>query len=575
MTKTLPRPRCRLQLETLEDRLVPSADMVLQWNDILRDAVRTAGTPATCGSRIMAITQAAVYDSVNALDRTHEVYLVDALAHPQASREAAVAAAAHRALVTFYPAQAAALDAKLTASLATIPDGKAEDDGVALGRSVADQILALRQNDGSGVVLPPYLGGTEPGEWRPTPPANSPGLAPHWPDVTPFAMTSGDQFRPAAPPALDSAEYTAAFNEVKELGSATSATRTADQTAMAQFWNNGAAPGSPGHLNLLAQIVAEQQGNTLEENARLFAALNIAMADAVISCWDAKYEYNFWRPVTGIREAADDGNPDTAADAAWTPLISTPAHPSYISGHSTVSGAAAAVLADFFGTDNISFTLPSQNPALARPLLHQLLPGGGGVGRQPALRRHPLELRQQRRPDRRQRGGRVRHGQLPAARRARGGGRRRQRRADRRRHRRRRLAQRRSRRHRAGGLGQRRATRTVRRGRHRHRRGRPRRQRPDPDFARRSTPTPRSTAGPGTTSSREAAATTASSARTAADMLLGHSGNDRLDGGAGDDFLFGGLGDDVLLGGLGDDWLFGGPGLDVLDGGPGHNRLFP
>src|SRR4030095_10940396 len=134
------------------------------------------------------------------------------------------------------------------------------------------------------------------------------------------------------------------------------ATRTADQTAMAHFWNNSAAPGSPGHLNLLAQIAAEQQGNTLEENARLFAALNIAIADAVIACWDAKYEYSFWRPVTGIRLAADDGNPDTVADTTWSPLISPPAHPSYISGHSSVSGAAAAVLADFFGTDNISFT---------------------------------------------------------------------------------------------------------------------------------------------------------------------------------------------------------------------------
>ncbi len=220
MRKVLPRRRHHLRLEALEDRLVPSADMVLQWNDILRDAVRTANTPATFGSRIMAITHAAVYDSVNAMDRTHAVYLVDALAHPGASREAAVAAAAHRALVTFYPAQAAVLNAKLMDSLATIPDGKAEDDGVALGRSVADQILALRQNDGSGVVLPPYLGSTEPGQWRPTPPANSPGREPHWPDVTPFAITSGDQFRPAAPPELTSAEYTAAFNEVKELGSA-------------------------------------------------------------------------------------------------------------------------------------------------------------------------------------------------------------------------------------------------------------------------------------------------------------------------------------------------------------------
>src|SRR5688572_16373457 len=291
MTRTLLRPGCRPQLETLEDRLVPSGDMVIQWNDIAREAVRIGATPATAVSRIMAITQAAVYDSVNALARTHEVYLVDALAHPEASREAAVAAAAHRVLATFYPARAAALDAKLTASLATIPDGKAEDDGVALGRSVAEQVLALRQGDGSGVVLPPYLGGTEPGEWRPTPrpDPNNPGqelpglpaLAPHWAAVTPFALTSNDQFRPAQQPDLDSAAYTAAFNEVKELGSATSATRTADQTAMARFWANGAGTATPpGHLNLLAQVAAEQHGNTLEQNARLFAVLNVAMADA-------------------------------------------------------------------------------------------------------------------------------------------------------------------------------------------------------------------------------------------------------------------------------------------------------
>src|SRR5262245_44886934 len=180
MTTTLPRPRCCPRLEALEDRLTPSADMVLQWNDVALDAIRTAGTPAPVASRLLAITHAAVYDAVNALDRTHEVYRVDALAHPRASREAAVAAAAHRALVTFYPGQAAALDAQFVASLATVPDGKAEDDGVALGRSVADQILALRQNDGSGLMPPPYVGGTEPGQWRPTPPANAPGLTPHW-----------------------------------------------------------------------------------------------------------------------------------------------------------------------------------------------------------------------------------------------------------------------------------------------------------------------------------------------------------------------------------------------------------
>ncbi|HVK12061.1 MAG TPA: vanadium-dependent haloperoxidase, partial [Gemmataceae bacterium] len=365
-----------MRLDTLEDRLAPAVDMVIQWNDVARDAVRIAGTSAVAASRIMAVTQAAVYDSVNALDRSHEVLMVDALAHPEASREAAVAAAAHRALVAFYPAQSGELDARLLASLVTIPDGKAEDDGVALGRSVADQILALRQNDGSGVVLPQYLGSTEPGQWRPTPrpdPANPgqelPGLAallPQWGDITPFALSSNDQFRPAEPPGLDEAAYTAAFNEVKALGSANSATRTADQTAIARYWANG--PGTatmPGHMNLLAQILAEQRGNTLEENARLLAALNVALADAVISCWDTKYEFSFWRPITGIREAEGDGNPNTAADAAWTPLLGTPNFPAYTSGHSTASGAAAAVLSSFFGTDDVAFTLPAQSPAFA------------------------------------------------------------------------------------------------------------------------------------------------------------------------------------------------------------------
>jgi hypothetical protein len=178
-------------------------------------------------------------------------------------------------------------------------------------------------------------------------------------------MTSNDQFRPDAPPALDSAAYTAAFNEVKEFGSATSATRTQDQTDIAFFWANGAGTATPiGHLNLMAQVIAQQESNTLEQNARLFAALNVALADAVISCWDAKYEFNFWRPVTGIREADLDGNPDTIADPTWNSLIGSPPFPAYTSGHSAVSGAAAVVLADHFGTDDISFALDSQHPTL-------------------------------------------------------------------------------------------------------------------------------------------------------------------------------------------------------------------
>src|SRR5262245_30329506 len=363
MLKARSRPRCRPQLEFLEDRLTPSGDMVLQWNDIARGAIRSAGTPAPAASRILAIMHAAVYDAVNTLDRTHEVYLVDTLAHPKASPEAAVAAAAHRALVAFYPGQAGALDTQLGISLATITDGKAEDDGVALGRSVASQILALRQNDGSGATPPPYTGSTEPGQWRPTPPANASGLLPHWGGVLPFAMTSSNQFRPDAPPDLEDAAYTAAFNEVKELGAANSASRSADQTELPPFW----ADASTGHWNQIATTVSEAQHLTLSENARLFAMMNVAGADAYIATWDVKYTYNFWRPVTAIRAADADGNPDTAADPTWTPLLVTPAHPSYSSGHSAYGAAAAAALAGFFETDNISFTSTTPGlPAVTR-----------------------------------------------------------------------------------------------------------------------------------------------------------------------------------------------------------------
>jgi hypothetical protein len=573
MTKTLPRPRHRLHLEALEDRVVPSGDMVIQWNDILRDSIRTAGTSATAASRIAAITHAAVYDSVNALARTHEVYLVDALAHPKASREAAVAAAAHRALVGLYPAQAATLDAKLVASLDTIPDGKAEDDGVALGRSVADQILALRQNDGSGVVLPPYLGAPGPGQWRPTS-LSAPGQLPQWADVTPFAMTSPDQFRPSDPPALTSATYTAAFNEVKELGSVTSATRTADQTAIARFWASGAGtPSAIGHLNLMAQIAAQQQGNTLEENARLFAAINIALADATISGWDVKYEVNYWRPQAGIREAADDGNDATVADPAWTPLLSTPPHPSYISTLSANSSAAATVLAEFFGTDNIAFTLPAQSPTLparsftsfsqaaAEAASSRVFAGihwnfDNNVGLAVGNTIGNYVMANFLRPVEQEAVAGVVNGELIVVGTDHGdlfsvirdgsklvvwGN--------------------------GGQLGQfdisvlgividgRGANDLILISDQVH---------TDAEIY----------GGAGNDLISGGSGDDRIFGEDGHDVLLGNLGNDRLDGGAGDDVLFGGLGNDVLIGGLGDDWLFGGPGLDGLDGGPGHNRLF-
>jgi hypothetical protein len=353
-----------LSLERLEPRSLLASDIVIHWNDVALAAFRTDRTPPPIASRALAIMHAAIYDSVNAIDRTHEVYAVDVLASPLASREAAVAAAAERTLSTLFPAQAGTFAAQLEASLGTVADGLAEDRGVALGVHVADEMLALRADDGSGAVVP-YTPGTEPGDWQPAPPAFAPALLPQWADVKPFAMNSGSQFSPDDVPPLTSRSYTAAFNEVQELGSATSSSRTADQTNIALFWANGAGTATPpGHLNMMAQIVAEKERNTLSENARLFAALNVAMADAAIMAWDSKFQTDFWRPVTAIRAAGTDGNPNTEAEAEWTPLIVTPPFPSYVSGHASFSGAAAAVLETFFGRDRVRFTLPSENPAV-------------------------------------------------------------------------------------------------------------------------------------------------------------------------------------------------------------------
>jgi membrane-associated phospholipid phosphatase len=234
-----------------------------------------------------------------------------------------------------------------------------------VGQEVARQILEWRSTDGSDRVVT-YTPGTDPGDWQPTPPANLPALAPQWPDVTPFAMTSGSQFRPAAPPALDSAEYAAAFNEVQSLGRADSTTRTEEQTQIARFWNDGLGTAfAPGYWNRIAQDVATEQGLGLVSEAHLFALLNIATADALISCWDAKYAYSFWRPVTAIRAADTDGNPDTEPDTSWSPLLVTPNFPSYTSAHSTVSGAAAEVLTAEFG-DHYQFTVSAVSVSYTR-----------------------------------------------------------------------------------------------------------------------------------------------------------------------------------------------------------------
>ena len=340
------KKQSRLRVEPLEDRSLPSAAVILEWNQRALNAVGQARVSPVVASRAMAITEAAVYDAVVAIDRSFEPYHAHVATSRGASPEAAAAQAAHDALTALFPAQAGTFDAALAADLKGIPLGRARQ-GVAVGREAARQILDWRSTDGSGATVA-YTPGTDPGDWQPTPPANLPALAPQWPSVTPFAMSAGSQFRPGLPPALDSAEYATAFNEVKDLGSADSSTRSEEQTNIAKFWNDGLGTAFAfGYWNKIAQSAAAEQGLSLVEDARLFALLNIAGADALISCWDAKYTYNLWRPVTAIRAGAAEGS----ADATWTPLLTTPNFPSYTSAHSTVSAAAAGVLTALFGTD--------------------------------------------------------------------------------------------------------------------------------------------------------------------------------------------------------------------------------
>jgi PAP2 superfamily len=328
-----------------------NADVVTDWNNAALDAIRAGNTAPPIASRSLAILHASIYDAVNGIARTHEPYLVQSAVSSSASREAAASAAAHDTLVNLFPARTSTFDALHAAILAAIPNGPQKTAGIVWGEFVANQILAARANDGSDAIVPPP-GGSGPGVWVPTPPAFLPYLLPQWGFVMPFAMSSSSQFRPPGPPSLDSQQYAADYNEVKELGASVGSTRTEEQTEIALFWADGAGTETPpGHWNSIAQTIADARGNTLEENARLFALLNIAMADAAICAWDAKYTFDFWRPVTAIAFAEPELN--------WMSFIITPPFPDYVSGHSTFSAAAATVLPLFYDTEDLPFTTGS------------------------------------------------------------------------------------------------------------------------------------------------------------------------------------------------------------------------
>ena len=371
-----------------------AAEVVVDWNNVALNAIRTDRTSPPKASRALAMVHVAVFDAVDGIVGGYTPYHVTDAAPVGASPEAAAVAAAHNVLVALYPAQQATFDAARATSLAAIPDGSAKTSGIGWGEAVAAEILALRSGDHSGDASA-YEAPVGASWWLPTPPAFAPPLLPNWPTVTPWALHHGSQLRPPAPPAPNTGEHTLAFEEVELLGKSDSAVRTAEQTQIALFWADGSGTVTPpGHWNVIAQGLAAQHQLSLLQRARLFALLNIAVADAAIVSWDTKYAYSYWRPVTGIQHAGEDGNPATRPDPTWLPLLATPPFPSYSSGHSTFSAASSRVLAQLLRRRRRLVLHHLGRPAGRDAQLHQLLAGGRGGRPEPHLRRHPLAVRQ-------------------------------------------------------------------------------------------------------------------------------------------------------------------------------------
>jgi len=338
------------------------ADVITDWNKTTVDEIRKLALGPNPASRALAIAHIAAYEAVNTLSKTHEPYHATLPVNLPASPDAAAASAFHLALLLLFPAEKSALDEAYAQSLAAVPGGAARDHGIQLGEAAAVAIFTARIGDGSATSLA-YPGSTDPGKWRPTPSLLQPALEPGWRFVTPFALTKPEQFRPAAPPDITSAAFATAYLETQSLGKSDSTTRSAEQTNIANFWKQ------PTHvpLNAIARSVAKAKALSLAENARLFALLNITIADTRIAVWDAKYEYGYWRPITAITTSTDYGNAAAVPDASWTPLLETPNHPEYPSGHSTTGGGGLRALGLLFGSDDVSFAVGSDTaPGVTR-----------------------------------------------------------------------------------------------------------------------------------------------------------------------------------------------------------------
>jgi hypothetical protein len=335
------------------------SDVVVEWNLNASNAIVGVARQAPHAAIFsFAMVQGAVYDAVNAIAGGHQPYLGEPAAAGDESIDAAVAAAAYGVLRALFPSQEAALTVLYDQSLADVPDGDAETAGVAVGSAAAAAMLSARTGDGRGAAFTAVIGFND-GEWRPTTGTVTDPVG--WAgNVKPFLMSSPEQFRSDGPNSLSSVAYARDFNEVKAVGSLTSTTRTADQTDAVLFWNdNGVALWNRIQRSLASNLSAV-------DAARLFAMTNLAGADGVIACWNDKNYWKFWRPITAIQNAANDGNSATAADPDWKPLLTTPPFPDHPSGHSCVSGAIVTTMQNFFGTDKVAFSGFSNNSGTTR-----------------------------------------------------------------------------------------------------------------------------------------------------------------------------------------------------------------
>ncbi len=346
---------------------VSQTDMVLDWNAHAANAiVGVAVQPPPRGLIRLAMVHVAIYDAVNAIEGyPFTAYAVTPNVILPASPEAAAAAAAHDVLVALFPLQQADLDVKYAASLAAIPDGTAKINGISVGQQAAAGILLFRADDGRDAVVA-YAPGSGPGVWNPTPPGSLAAQAPEVAQVRPWTLNSPSQFRAEPPPDLSSETWVRDYNETKSLGRATGSTRTPEQTDLGRFVSDQPML----QWNRAWRRISAAEGLSLADNARFFAMLTIASSDALIACWDSKFFYNFWRPVTAIRSGDTDSNPATEPDPNWIGLIITPNHPEYPAAHGCFSSASTGTLKFFFGTDSFNFTMDSTVAGLTNPVRH-------------------------------------------------------------------------------------------------------------------------------------------------------------------------------------------------------------